>query len=196
MRAKQTSTTENPEHVSGDAEANEFKALVAKVKKSAEEVRSKIQTLDAEIAALNETRKAINDAPVSKSDYMEYLRADIARMAARMPLVIKEKWARDGSFQKYEMLERIHSRSGSLPIPYINGETHGTSVELGPSAFYWYFGDLIAERFDRVLDEVEWPQDAMPVADRRKRIAEIDSKIDELSRRRNMLESNLRGVSV
>lgn len=196
MRAKQASTTENLERTSGDAEANEFKALVAKVKKSADDVRSKIQSLDAEIAALNEARKAIDDAPVSKNDYMEYLRADIARMAARMPQAIKEKWARDGDFRKYGMLERIHSRSGSQPIPYINGETHGTSVELGPSAFYWYFGDLIAERFDQVLEEVDWPQDAMPVVDRRKRVAEIDSKIDELSRRRSILESNLRSVSV
>jgi hypothetical protein len=175
---------------------SDFKALVAEMKKSAADVRSKIKALDVEIEALNEERRAINAAPVSKADFMEYLRSDIQRRAARMPLLLAQNLTRSGESRNFENLERIDSRAGKQDIPYINGDSPVDHVTLGDPAFFWYFGDLIAERFEQVVDGLSWPADAMPVTQRRQRIKEIDSKIGSLTAQRNMLEMDLRSVVV
>jgi septal ring factor EnvC (AmiA/AmiB activator) len=175
---------------------SDFKALVAEMKKSAADVRSKIKALDAEIEELNEERQAINAAPVSKADFMEYLRSDIQRRAARMPQLLQQTFAQREKSRNFEILERIDSRGGKQDVPYINGDSPVDHVTLGDHAFFWYFGDLIAERFEQVADGLSWPADAMPVAQRRQRIKEIDSKIGSLSAQRNMLEMDLRSVVV
>lgn len=175
---------------------SEFKSLLAKVKKAADDVRSQIQALDVEIEAFDKQRSAINNAPVSKADFMAYLREDICRRSAHLPHVLKTKWARDGQFSNFVRLERVYSNGGLQPFPYINGEVPVTAVNLDPAAFYWYFGEMVAERFEQAIEGLDWPEDATPVDQRRQQIEEIDSNLEGLMSRRDALAADLLGLVV
>lgn len=175
---------------------SEFKSLVAKVKKAADDVRGQIQALDEEIAVLEEQRRIINNAPVSKADFMDYVREDIRRRSARLPYVLKQKWARDGQYNNFVRLERYFTNGDLQPIPYINGEVPTPGVNLDPDAFYWYFGGLIIERFEQAIEGLDWPEDTMPVLHRRQRLEDLDAKIQELLSRRDELAADLQSVAV
>ncbi|MCH2222848.1 MAG: hypothetical protein MK097_21375, partial [Dechloromonas sp.] len=100
-------------------------------------------------------------------------------------------------------------RRGGAPAPpggaiflqsdgvHIAPESRERNRAEGGEAFYWYFGDLIAERFMAALDMVhDWSEGGLPIADRRKRIAEIDQEIETLIERRDGLIGQLNSVGI
>jgi hypothetical protein len=175
---------------------NGVNPLVAKVVTAADAVRSQIRALDDEIAGLQDQRRKITDAPVSKADFMEYVREDIRRRAKLFPRMLKIKWAERSQYNNFEKLERMfdgHAR-GLQPFPYISGDLEKEGVDLEPAGFYWYFGDLIEERFEQAIEGLDWPADAMSVSERRQRIEELDSRTKDLIERRDVLTAQLKSA--
>jgi hypothetical protein len=168
--------------------------LVAQVVSAADAVRSQIRALDDEISGLQQQRRKITDAPVSKADFMEYVREDISRRAKLFPRMLKVKWADRMPFNNFEKLERMHDghARGLQPFPYISGDLEKEGVDLEPSGFYWYFGDLIVERFEQAIEGLDWPADAIAVSERRQRIEELDSRTKDLIDRRDVLTAQLK----
>jgi hypothetical protein len=169
----------------------EVKGLLSQLRTAAGAIKAQIHEADSQIAALNEQRRALTDAPVSKSDFMAYVRADIERRAvsyrSRMKL-----WERNYKFPfSFTQLERTHTREDLQPFPYLDGETPHNGGELDAGALYWHFGDLLAERFSNALDSLQWPADVVSVADRRLQIAEIDAKLKELNAKREEWANDL-----
>lgn len=169
------------------------KTLLSQLRGAADALKAQIHEADQQIATLNEERSALADAPVSKADFMEYVRADIGRRAAGYPIGLKQ-WARKTNFPpSFVQLERTHDQCAPQFIPYLDGETpySGPRIELEPHALYWFFGELIAERFAAGLDVLQWPADAVSVAERRARIEKIDAHIRELETKRDGLAKDL-----
>lgn len=169
------------------------KTLLSQLRGAADAIKAQIHEADKQIEALNKERRALADAPVSKADFMEYIRADIGRRAAGYPIRLKQ-WARKTNFPpSFVQLERTHTQEGLHMFPYLDGEApyNGPIVEFEPRALYWHFGELIAERFSAALDVLQWPADAVSVAERRTRIAKIDAQIQELETRRDGLAKDL-----
>lgn len=52
------------------------------------------------------------------------------------------------------------------------------------------------DRFSLALDVLDWPQDSLPVADRRKAMDEIDSRVDDLVTKRDALANDLNRLGV
>lgn len=169
----------------------EVKGLLSKLRSAAEAIKAQIHEADNQIAALNEQRRALINAPVSKDDFMGYVRADIQRRAEGYQHRLR-KWARKYDFPlKFAQLERDHIAGGLQPFPYLDGETPFNNAELDPGAVFWHFGELIAENFSVALDGLEWPEDELPVADRRRQILEIDAEIERLNAQRDGLAKDL-----
>lgn len=173
---------------------NGVNPLVAKVINAADAVRAQIQSLDDEINGLYEQRKSITERPVSKSDFMEYVREDIRRRSKVYPLLIKKKWGDKAPFNNFEMLERKHRGHGAglQNFPYLNWDLDLMDFKLEPAAFYWYFSEVIQERFELAIQDFKWPENAMPAAERRQRMEAIDAQISGLLSRRDALKAQLR----
>lgn len=171
----------------------EVKGLLSQLRDAASAIKSQIQEADNEIAVLNSQRRALMDAPVSKSDFMAYVRADIQVRAASYDAKLG-KWARNNKFPfSFSQLERVYLAESLQPFPYLDGEVPHNAGDIDPGALYWHFGELIAERFSDALDRFEWDDDLVAVADRRNQIAAIDTNLKQLNAHRDQLASDLIG---
>ena len=169
----------------------EVKGLLSQLRTAAGAIKAQIHEADSQITALNEQRRTLTDIPVSKSDFMEYVRADIQRRAVSYQYQMA-KWARNNKFPfSFAQLERAHILENLQPFPYLDGETPHNEGEIAPGALYWHFGELIAERFSDALDKFDWAADLVSVADRRRQIAEIDAKLQEIHAKRDELSNDL-----
>jgi hypothetical protein len=158
--------------------------------------------LDDEISTLNQERQGLLDAPVSRDEYATYVKADIAKrgelFARRINGFASHKGRGSARINtSFIALERALNGSGLQNIPFMNGEDCFDGFNPTPEAFYWYFGDLIADRFMAALDAVhDWPKGGVPLVDRRNRIAELDQAIEKLVDRRDELVSQLNSVGI
>ena len=170
--------------------STKVKGLLTQLRDAANAIRAQIHEADAQIAVLTEQRRALTDAPVSKVDLEEYIRADIQRRASNYQWAV-EKWAKGGGFPvSFAELERNHTSEKSQPFPYWDGMPHHDVGSMEPQGMYW-LGDLLAERFLVALDKLGHADDLIPVADRRRQIAEIDAKLKELNANRDGLANDL-----
>lgn len=176
---------------------DDFKGLYAKLKTAAEGIKGEITAIDNRVAALQAEREVLTDAPVSKDDFMTYVREDIARRGQMYVHRIKGFAGRkargnaklDPSFSH---LEQAFQSNRLQAFPFMNGEDAFDGFNPTADAFYWYFGELIAERFSVALDLAhDWPVGGVPVAERRKQIAAIDEELDSLTEKRDSLAAEL-----
>lgn len=175
---------------------SEFKSLLAQMGKAANDVVGKIRALDAQIEQLNVKRGELSDAPLAKSDFMEYVREDIRRRASSFPTRLKIKWARDLRHLHFSVWERTFQSGTDQMIPYLDGDVCNPGIHFKPDAFYWLFGDLIATRFEAAVDALPWPTPGLPIAERRIEIEKLEQQIEALESERDELASELQGVVV
>jgi len=167
------------------------KGLLAQLRDAANAIKAQIHEADAQIAALEEQRRALTDAPVSKADLVDYIRADIQRRADNYQWRI-DKWAREGGFPvSFIALERNHAQGKPQPFPYWDGNPHHDVHNIELHGMYHLFGDLLAERFLVALDKLGYADGLVPVADRRRQIAEIDAELKALNAKRDGLANDL-----
>jgi uncharacterized coiled-coil protein SlyX len=168
--------------------------LVAEVIAAANGVRSQIRALDDEVATLQKQRQDLIDPPISRADFMEYVREDISRQSKVFPAMLKTKFGNGRPFgNNFEKLERVYAGHGKglQAFPYFNWSLDDLGFKLEPAAFYWYFTELIQERFELAIQDFDWPTESMPVAERRERIKKIDAQISDLTARRRVLQGQL-----
>lgn len=180
------------------AEKGGINPLVVKVIDAAGAVREKIRAVDGEIEALRNLRRSITAPTVSKTDFMDYVHEDIKRRARMFPRQLTKKWANRSEFNVFDRMERMfNGHAGGLqPIPYLSGDIEKMDTGLEPAAFFWFFGALIEERFMEAINDFPWPEDAMPVTERRERIKKIDIEINNLTSLRDGLQAQLKSAMV
>jgi len=181
---------------------SELTSILTKLKKAAESTKAEIGDLDEQISALNRERQNLSDSPVSREDYAAYVKADIAKRGALFAQRIKGFACHKGRGNarmatSFITLDRASKGDGLQGFPFMDGEDCFDGFNPSPAAFYWYFGDLIAERFMAALDAAhDWPKDGVPLVDIRKRIAEIDQILETLVERRDELVSQLNSIGI
>jgi len=166
------------------------KSLLSQLRSAADAIKAQIHEADDQIAALSAQRRALTDGPVSRADLMEFIRADIQRRASNYQWSV-EKWARESDFPySFAELERNDTLGKEQPFPYWDG-MRGDGQHTHPQGMFWIFGELLAERFFVALDKLGYANEVVPVADRRRLIAEIDEKLKELNAKRDELANDL-----
>jgi hypothetical protein len=171
--------------------STEVKGLLSQLRDAAGAIKAQIHDADKQIAALTEQRRALTSAPVSKADFMEYVRADIQRRTVRYQYMVKLWAKKNPELLTFPQLEHTHTLEGVQMFPYLDGEIGHNENEFSPSGIYFHFGDLIAERFAAALEGVAWSSDSVSVAERRRQIAAIDAQIAKLETLRDGLASDL-----
>lgn len=167
------------------------KDLLTQLRGAADAIKAQIHEADDQIAALEEQRRALTDAPVSKPDLAEYIRADIQRRASNYEWSLA-KWAKESNFPfSFTELERNHIAKKQQPFPYWDGMPHHDVGNIAPQGMYHLLGDLLAERFLTALDKLGYADGLVPVADRRRQIAEIDAELKALNAKRDGLANDL-----
>ena len=173
-------------------EDGELNALLTSIQLATDSVVAKIRDADERIAKLEAERTLLTEAPVSRADFMAYVRSDIERRADAFKSNLaswQRKWFRN-TFTQWEGAEE----SGRpQPIPYLDGENTLACAMSGP-AIYWMFGEQIAARFSAAIEALPFPDDAVPVEERRLRIASIDEEIAGLVMSRDALADQLSAV--
>jgi len=176
---------------------DDFKGLFAKLKTAAVGIKAEIAEIDNRVSVLQAEREVLTDASVSKEDFMTYVREDIARRGQLYVHRIKgfAKGNARGNAKlnpSFSHLEHAFQNNRLQGFPFMNGEDAFDGFNPSADAFYWYFGDLIAERFCAALDLVhDWPTSSIPVEERRKQIAAIDDELDSLIEKRDSLAAEL-----
>lgn len=164
-------------------------AAFRKMVGEANEIKARIHAIDDEIYSLNEQKSQLLGAQVSKADYLEFIRADIARRGDRYQDDMKKQFQRS-NITNLSYLDRIEKNSMELDLPYLLANAY-PFTEISHSAMFFLFGDLIVKRLGDILDTLAWPDDLMPVSDRQALLKSIGHKIAELGEERSELASML-----
>jgi hypothetical protein len=92
--------------------------------------------------------------------------------------------------KSYSELSRREESGQKFRVPYVAGLFQTLPV-VEEEALFFYFEDAILDGVKRASDGEEWPENAMPVAERPAAIAAIDARILELERERAVLAEQL-----
>lgn len=164
--------------------------LLGQLRDAAQTLRGQIAAIDSEIATLNEERRQLNNEPLTKADFAEYVKTDIARLAEQYPRRLNSQFSMS-NHARFVSLERKQQDGQPLGLAYLTGEMFAPSAKPEAYALYWLFGEQIVERFMDALDSQPWPETATPIAERRDRIAAIDERLAELGTQRNELAGEM-----
>ncbi len=173
-----------------DDTINQLNAIAANL-------RTNIQTLDETINQKRARLGDLLDMPLSKADYMAYIEADIDRLGERYSKGINGIVARTGKatvgLAEMEGLVAMQAADKTFLsnelLPYLTAGVIGTAVTR--EAMYWLFGAQIKARLADSFDQIEWVEDAIPVAERKAEIEALHTEIITLETQRDALAAKL-----
>ena len=164
--------------------SDKLKSLLKQVNAAASEIIAAIQDTDARITDLQKQRQQIGDAPVTRADWLEYIGADLDRKAKGFGAVVRRQIVSiDASFFALERLV-------GLPGNVLTG-LRNVPEPMTEEACYWYLKPAIMARMAEIADEMDFPEDAIPLAKRREMLAGIDAEIQRLRNERNDMAAQL-----
>lgn len=166
----------------------EINEALKNLRSAAGELLSTISNLDSRIAACHCKRDAITSAPVSRDDFLGYIKTDIARRGRSFAGNIARTIT--SHYRDFGRLENLNADGGKLNIDYLTGRI-GIPAVITEEALYFYIGDRTAERLGDLLAALPWPEDAIPVAERAKMLVELDREIDKLTKERDALAQQM-----
>jgi hypothetical protein len=175
---------------------NPLKSVFEQLRGAASTVIGEIQSLDQRIEALHAEREALVTDPLSKADYLAYMVAEMNTEAAKFSDQLRA--SAQGDKRNFIRLDKDRDSGFGMNTGYlglIRGQMPGTAV-MNPAAFCFFFGEMAAEKIGTALDAMPWPKDAVPVADRRRRMAEIEAEIARLDSERDSLAQNLQEIGI
>lgn len=176
----------------------EVKGLISKLRSATNTIKNQIHAIDQRIEALFIEKEQLEEAPLTKEDFMFYVREDIKQRAANYPNRLRS-CARKTGFPfsiSFSQLERNAKAGIFQPFPYLDGETAHNGTPFDASAIYWLFGEQIEQRFSDAIDQLKWPEHSTTIEERRKRIAEIDAELEQLEEERSSLAGDLMDASM
>lgn len=157
--------------------------LLKQVNEATKEIVSTIQGFDDRIDALQSERQTIGQAPVSRADFVAYIEAMVDQKAGAFSNQITRQL--EGIDPAFFALERIGNPINFLN-PYLN------SGVIQEDAAYWYLKPAIMARVEDMAATMNFPEEAMPLDERRARIATIDAEIADLRKQRAELAGQLK----
>lgn len=166
----------------------ELTKALSNLRDAALELTGELGRLDQRIADLHSERDAITSAPVTRDDFLDYVRADIIKRSTRFAVELKRNI---GTINKsFSVMERIACNDEySLPIRYLS--PLGVPVDATEGALCLYLEDAIIAGVSRVIDTSPWPENAISAAGRNDKVALIDVEIEKLTVQRDGLAQQL-----
>ena len=162
-------------------------SLLKQVNAAAREVVAAIQDIDSRIAALNEKRQGIGEAPVNRAEFLSYIGTSIDQKIGGF---CAEKEREMGN-----MPTAFFALEGAAPTMRFLSPSFAP-VTISEEACYFYLKPMILARMAEIAEGLDFPEDSIPVDKRREMIAEIDLEITKLRTERAELASQLQKAGV
>lgn len=164
-----------------------------KIKKSVEGLASQVGALKEKIELLKRKREDISTAAAAKVDIKQLLTRLVAERAAtheRNFATLMHQFARKPS--------SVNSAPGMQQSLLIGAPQPGiassaTTLEQGLCAV---LGDLVLSGLLRQVDEMPWPDEGAPMAERAPLLAKLDREIGELERELAELNGSARAAGI
>lgn len=166
---------------------SDLKKALQQLRGARDTLVAEIAALDAQIAERHATRSKLTSGPVSKADFLGYVKADMDRRAAFFATGLMRAFSE--APKDYGNLNRMHGAGAKLNVNYLTGAQ--SPLEMTEGAVYFYFGAEMVARLETALDILDWPESAIPSAQRAALIATIDAEIEALNKQRDELSASL-----
>ncbi len=165
-----------------------IKSLKA-LRDAAKTLTIEIHRLDGEISALHLERSQMASAPVSRGDYLDFVRHDIATKSERYLINIRREIK--GKKKEFNYLNSLVDQvGGDLRIPYLTGRP-GVPIEVTEEAMYAIFAPAIVTAVESAINGMDWPDAGLPAGERVPALAALDARIAVLETTRDELASQL-----
>lgn len=163
---------------------SELAKSITQIRAATSQLKQEVDRLDQRLAVLHEKRREMLEKPVTKHDFVEMVRADIRNRALYFENYIRKSIA--GSVKTYSHMRRVLEKPGTHVIHSYLTEP-GVPVDVTDKAFFMFLEDALVERMARIMESMDWPEDAAPAAGREEAIAAIDSEIEATAAERSAL---------
>lgn len=158
------------------------------IKKGISALADQIRGVTGEIETLKRQRDILRVAPPTKADVIQLLHQRIDQMAAEYPGQVRKSL--QGYINAPSDLLIPHHNLGFL-MPTVNNYS-GSGVPFIGLVFEglaFLMQDIFKERVTAAVELMDWPQNAMPMAERDKELAKLDGKIATLEKQHKQLQT-------
>ena len=167
---------------------SELNKALSQLRQAAEQLTQEVARLDQHIAGLYAKRDALTSEPVTKADFLEYIRADLRKRAKRFAYTLRAGLKNVN--KSFSSLERAKDDPAQLiHLPYL--AEPGLPVDVTEAAMFFYFEDVIVAGVSRQVDAMPWPENAQTVSGRSEALAKLDAEIAALEKQRDALANEL-----
>jgi hypothetical protein len=166
---------------------NKINDLLGQVETAAKQLLDTIQDLDARIAKLQEKRRRIGEAAVSKADFLRYIEKALDKNAKNIGPNLAHQFEKVD--RSYFALE-----NAQINIPFLTGAIY--PVVITEEAAYWYLKPIIMARMEELAGNLDFPADAVPVDERRRLVEAVDVEIKQLISERNSLAVQMEAAGI
>lgn len=151
-----------------------------------------IKALDKKIGERHAARAKLLNDPVSKPEYMGFVKAELERRAANLSGPLNGAIA--SAPKGYGELSRALAKGPVSNMNYLTDRILPDRVT--DAAICFYFGEAIIAKLTAVVDGMDWPDGSVPCAKRDELIALADSEINDLTCQRDELAASLTRVGM
>lgn len=164
--------------------------LMNQLSAAAKDLKQQVVAIDRQILTCQKQRDTLTSAPVSKADFLNYLKADMRRKYEHSYFLDTLKRRLGSMSREFGALENIDKHGGSQQVAYLTGDA-ASAVIIKDEAIFFYFEDVILGRISSLLDGESWSESAVPVEERKALIADLDKQIISLKQDRKKLTDQL-----
>lgn len=165
------------------------------LKKGIDEFTSSLRDVSKRIESLKREREDIACAPPAREDIKTYFRAIIASRGQNYADAIARHVSPLRAKELQQVQDPQHMQHAAVLALTPAGSLAATAKTLD-SALCLLMGDEIKRAIERVVDEMPWPANAMPISERARRLASIDAELDELLARERELVATARSAGL
>lgn len=164
--------------------------LLNQITAAAKDLKQQVLAIDRQILTCQKQRDELTSAPVSKADFLDYLKSDMRRKYQNSYFLDTLKRRLSSMSREFGALENTDKNGFSQQVAYLTGDA-ASAVIIKDEAIFFYFEDVILGRIASLLDGEAWPESAVPVEERKALIADLDKRIISLKQDRKKLTDQL-----
>ncbi len=178
---------------------------MSKIKKLSESVKTAIQQANQEVVSISKHIIQLNDekqrylsAPIARQAVTELVSENIKVIAAEFETNEVEHFIHDCAVFDSKSVRNLRVIRPSLDNLLVSGITGDpSSWKLKPEALIWLLRDVMQDRLNESIKEMEWPQkfnDGITADEREQKLIEIDQQLEDAINHKQSILDEIEGA--
>lgn len=149
------------------------------LRSSVDTLVGQVRAIATELETLKREREDIAAATAAKEDVIEHLNRRIDAVAAEYPSDLTRVL---GGFLQGDKTDRLSGPTFGLGalLPQANGAGTGMSAQTLMHGLAFLLRDQLKASVLQAINAAAWPENTLPLAERRRRLADLDDRIGKL----------------